>query len=473
MKKQIPIDLLKPGMYLVDIDQPWYKTPFLRNKFRIKNEEQILQLKQCGVCVVDIDPTRGLSLDVPQPPEDAVLEKNGLQPSSIQNGSPVPKNGSVSTNGEKPEAPSPHETSSHYLKVPTSEPNKAKSPPASSSEAISGTVDDQQDSLPPPILQGPIPPNGLSQGELEKGKTLFEETSRAVENVFAGVSASGRINAAEAKNVVNTIMHQILESSTLMVHQVQVHALRQFDMNLFIHVLNVCSLSLVLGSKAGFDSEKLQDLGLGALLHDIGHLRVPRNLQRKKGGYSKQEQKIIEKHPELGAALLAQTADCSPEARRIVAEHHERINGSGYPHGLSQHLISGCTRIVSVVDHYDSMVNGRRGHPPVLPAQAVRDLYKLGHNQTLDATWVGQFINLIGIYPMGSFVKFNTGERGIVVAENPLAKTKPIVTIIADPIQRAHFLVDLSLPNAVPSREITTILDPAAEGVKLEDYLTF
>ena len=473
MKKQIPVDQLKPGMYLVDIDQPWYKTPFLRNKFRIKNEEQILQLKQCGVCVVDIDPTRGLNIEVPQPPEDAGLETDGLPPSSLQNGSPVSKNGSVSTNGEKQEAPSFQGASSPYLKVHASKSNKAGSPLAPSSDAVSGTSDDQKGSSPSPILQEPIQPNGLSQGELEKGKILFEETSRAVENVFAGVSASGRINAAEAKTVANTIMHQILESSTLMVHQVQVQALRQFDMNLFIHALNVCTLSLTLGSKAGFDHETLQDLGLGSLLHDIGHLRVPRNLQRKKGGYTKQEQKIIEKHPELGAALLAQTADCSPEARRIVAEHHERINGSGYPHGLSQHLISRCSRIVSVVDHYDSMVNGRRGHPPVLPAQAVRDLYKLGHNQTLDTTWVGQFINLIGIYPMGSFVEFNTGERGIVVAENPLAKTKPIVTIIADPIQRAHFLVDLALPNAVPSREITTILDPAAEGVKLEDYLTF
>jgi hypothetical protein len=95
----------------------------------------------------------------------------------------------------------------------------------------------------------------------------------------------------------------------------------------------------------------------------------------------------------------------------------------------------------------------------------------MSQSHALSPKWVDQFINIIGIYPVGSLVEFNTGERGIVVVENPLAKTKPMVTIIADSVQRSHFPIDLSLPATDPVRKIIRILDPTKEDVNIGDYI--
>ncbi|RMH33614.1 MAG: HD-GYP domain-containing protein [Nitrospirae bacterium] len=465
-------------MYLVGIDQPWFKTPFLLHRFRIKSEEEILSLKKCGVRLVKIDLSRSEIDRLSEIGEDAHHVRVGVVEAeraadAVSDASPnsvdaLPGEGDSSASLPR------HSGSTRYLSVssvPGADSERAKH----ASESVEQSIATMQEkpSPSPAIRREPVTANGVAPEEAEHAKIVFHEIASSVEDVFAGVSAGERINTGEAKRVVSTVIAEILSAPKPLLHHIQMQALRRYDPTLFVHSLNVCVMALIVGHQEGFSHETLQTLGLGALLHDVGHLRVPRNLLRKKSGYTKQEQKILHKHPELGASLLAQSTELSPESRRIVAEHHERIDGSGYPHGLARQVISPLSQIVSVVDHYDTAINGRRGHIPLPPAHAVRELYKLCQAGAFNRQWVDRLIRVVGIYPVGSLVELNTGERAIVVADNPLARTKPMVTIIADPVQHAHFLIDLALPNAKPVREICRILDPVQEGIRIQDYLAF
>ena len=154
-----------------------------------------------------------------------------------------------------------------------------------------------------------------------------------------------------------------------------------------------------------------------------------------------------------------------------MLEHHEHYDGSGYPQGLKGSQVSSGSRIVAIVNYYDSLVNDRGGQLPLPPAHAVRELYRLGQQQQYDPTLVERWVRLIGVYPIGSFVELNTGERGVVVGENLENKTKPILRIILDQQKSTHYLLDLSQPGIDPPRRITRILDPVKENIRLVDYL--
>ena len=476
MTKKIPIEKLKPGMYVVELDLPWHKTPFMSHKRLIKTEHDVARLKDSGVRHLTIDPAKGVGLGTSVEGERTTATKsvNGSSQSCDQVGAEVAEEKPSFTNQEMEQESSVTTTpATPYLRsmggqtprTNVSTPSEPSAPQRDSSSLRSGGAQS------PTLLEGPIGPPGLDRHETERAKTLVKDMTMAVEGVFQNVNVGAPIEVVEVRKVVDTFLSQVCETPNPLFYQIQIQALRHLDANLFIHVVNVCVLTLLLGQKAGFEGPSLQHMGMGGLLHDIGHMRVPRNLLRKKGSLTKKERKVLEKHPELGASIIAQATDIDLEVRRIVAEHHERPDQSGYPHGLKGSLISPLTRWVSVADYYDSLLQGRSGQTPLSPAEAVRHVYNLAKTKAFDAEVVDRFINLIGVYPVGSLVEFDTGEKGIVLAQHSLHKTKPTVTIIADQNQRAHFLVDLALPSDHPSRKITRILDPVTEQINLNDYI--
>jgi HD-GYP domain-containing protein (c-di-GMP phosphodiesterase class II) len=182
----------------------------------------------------------------------------------------------------------------------------------------------------------------------------------------------------------------------------------------------------------------------------------------------------MQAHPHLGATMLSRTPRMPEDACRIVAEHHERLDGSGYPQGLRGAALSPLSQIVAIADVYETMLGTREGRPPLLPTQAIKELYQQGRAQQLDLGLIEKMVRCLGIYPVGSLIELNTGERGIVLAVNPGKALQPVVRILWDQTRQRYatpLTVDLAAPDpAAPLRTIREALDPAAEGYDIITY---
>jgi HD-GYP domain-containing protein (c-di-GMP phosphodiesterase class II) len=404
--KQISIDDLVVGMYIVGLDQPWLQSPFLLHRRRIGHDGEIARLKTYGVRRVTIDPTRGLDLVETLP-----------RPAEVKGG------------GEREQ---------HNVH-----------PPACGRPLVS-----------------PLPALALA-------RAVHTEATTAVRSLFEGTQTGAALNSATAQEVVHHLMETVLSQTEAFAGLIH---MRQFEANLYAHVINVCIFALMLGAMQNLDKTVLVCLGMGALLHDVGQVHLPRNLIRKPGLYTAQEQRLMQAHPHLGATLLSQTPHIPGEACRIVAEHHERWNGSGYPQGLHGAALSPLSHIVAIADVYETMLGTRTGRPPLLPTQAIKELYQQGRAQQLDLGLVEKMVRCLGIYPVGSLIELNTGERGIVIAVNPGKALQPVVHILWDQAHQRYatpVTVDLAAPDPdAPLRTIYEVLAPTAEGYDIATYLT-
>ena len=402
--KQIPVEALSVGMYIVALDRPWSEVGGMRNRQRIECPEDIAMLQQYGVRYVTVDPSQ-LS-----------READG-EPPGLLSGLP---------HGQPPAPPQLKD----FLAV------------------------------------------GVLEQDLLKARSLRTEALTTVQGIFEGVKTGQPINSTTIKETVHGLISQILHGHSALLCLTHI---RQYDTNLFIHAVDACVFALVVGKQQGFDKSRLEYLGMGALLHDIGYLRLPRNLFRKHGVFTEQERRLMQQHPRLGVMVLSEARDIHPEVQRIIVEHHERLDGSGYPGGLRSFGISPLSEIVSIVDVYDAMLSSREGRPPLAPAQAIKELYKSGLQGQFDRGWVERIIQCLGIYPVGSLVEFDTGERGVVTAVHQGDTLRPSVKLIWDAAHQPYatpFIVDLANPGApAPERHILRALDPHQEHIDLGPYL--
>ncbi len=466
--QRIPITQLQPGMYLVGVDRSWLSTPFFSHKRLIKSEKEISQLKECGVREVIIDLARGRGTD------------GGSDDTHVEWTSSAPTENLETFEVQDDElAQDSKEQGGH----PRIEDPLSQAPAAGEDPFPSDPSSHTQEVLPSPVsppwsgpTNGPADPSKLNEPEVDQtqltnARVILNEGVIAVEALFEGVKTGAPIDAIETRRVVTSLLSQVLGCSTPLFHHLRLQALRQFERSIYQHVVDVCVMALVLGVESDMDRPSLEELGIGALLHDIGYLRLPRNMLRKRIPYTQQELRVKARHPELGRAILSESPDLPDTVCQIVLEHHERPDGSGYPQGLKGSQVSHGARIVGIVDYYDTMVSAGEGQPPIPPAHGVRELYQLGRQERFFPSLVEQLIRIIGVYPVGSFVELNTGERGVVVGENLENETKPILRIILDQQKSTHYLLDLSQPGIDPPRRITRILDLVKENIRLVAYL--
>ena len=406
--KQISIDELVVGMYIVGLDRPWLQSPFLFQRRRIGRHEEIARLKAYGVQQVTIDSTRGLDLVETRPrPAEGLRESKG------------------------------------------------------------GGETERDNLSPPPCDQ----PRVLPLPDLALVRTVHSEAATTVQSLFEGTKTGAPLNSAVAQAVVHHLMETVLSQPEALAGLIH---MRQFETNLYAHVINVCIFALMLGAMQDLDKTALACLGVGALLHDVGQVHLPRNLIRKSSLYTAQEQRLMQTHPHLGVTMLSRTPHMPENACRIVAEHHERLDGSGYPQGLAGAALSPLSQIVAIADVYETMLGTRQGRPPLLPAQAIKELYQQGRAQQLNLHLVEKMIRCLGIYPVGSLIELNTGERGIVLAVNHRKALHPVVHILWDQTHQYYAIpmtVDLAAPDAdTPIRTIRDVLDPAVEGYDIATY---
>jgi len=284
-------------------------------------------------------------------------------------------------------------------------------------------------------------------------------------------------NVKRIKRVVQGIVDQILNEETSLVG---LTTIRDYDEYTFTHSVNVCIFSVALGKRLGLSKLQLYDLGMAALFHDIGKSRVPLDVLNKAGGLTDAEWRAIADHPWLGVLALFQLRGAQeyPYRSMVVAmEHHMKSDLTGYPKPLRPRQQSVYSKIVAVADGFDAATSRRAYQTvPYTPADVMKEL-RDNPRRGMDPVVVKAFINLTGIYPIGTVVVLDTFEVGIVHAVNPLLDmlARPLVRVVGDAmgnLVQPGTLVDLADRRSDGTFERTIIKteNPERLGIRVSDY---
>lgn len=203
--------------------------------------------------------------------------------------------------------------------------------------------------------------------------------------------------------------------------------IKTHDNYLFSHVTNVAILAMIIGKELKLSEQELKDLGLAALLHDFGMTRINRSLYDKSQALTPDEWLEIKNHPNYSLELLKESGSFSEAVLRGVHEHHERIDGSGYPRGIKGSDIHLFGKIIAVADVYDACISPRKYRKRMTPYEALKNL--LGQPHLFDIKILKSFVACMAIYPIGSFVRLNTGETAKVIGINHGAPFRPEIRI--------------------------------------------
>ncbi len=244
------------------------------------------------------------------------------------------------------------------------------------------------------------------------------------------------------RNVFSQIMSELSGRTNMMLNLANMHIM---DGYLFHHSVNVAILSCIVGISKGYNRNQLMELGVGAMLFDVGMTKVPSRLLKKAGRLTEEERKEIENHTVLGFDLLRSQHDVSLLSAHCALQHHERYTGNGYPRELKGTAIHEYAQIVGLADVYDALVSPRAYRPSYTPADAAEFLYGMG-NDMFDLDLLRLFFRHIAIYPVASSVVLNTGQTGVVASVDPIQPNRPVVRVIQEaggsPV-RAPYELDL------------------------------
>lgn len=262
--------------------------------------------------------------------------------------------------------------------------------------------------------------------ELKVARKVHHRTRGYIDQLLEDVRLGNSLDTDTAKQLVGEMADSISRSPNAMLWLTH---MKKRDEYTSVHCMNVCILALTFGRSLGLERARLDHLGLGALLHDIGKMHVPLEILNKPGKLTDEEFDIVKTHSMSGFNLLRQKEDMPREVLDIVRSHHERINGRGYPDGLTGDLIERLVQITSIVDVYDAITSDRCYHDGIAPHDALKNMFDWA-GDNFDAELVEQFIKCLGIYPIGSMVELNTGHIGIVVSASEKTRLRPIILVV-------------------------------------------
>lgn len=264
--------------------------------------------------------------------------------------------------------------------------------------------------------------------DLRQGEAIRRESMAITHQIIDNVQSERSINRGMTRSIIDKMIGETVGNQRILTTLLSV---KNFDNYLFNHLLNVSALAIVTGQCLELTQKEIYFLGEAALLHDIGMTVVPQEIWNKPEPLTEAERFQIQKHPIHAADLLEKMADVEPDIRRAVYQHHEREDGSGYPKGLTGERICLFAKIIAITDCYDAMVNPRRYRSGKLPLHAMRELLQLSATQ-LNREIMKTFVSQMSLYPIGSVVRLNTRETGIVVTANERAPMRPTLKVMRD-----------------------------------------
>ncbi|WP_317933352.1 HD-GYP domain-containing protein [Halioxenophilus sp. WMMB6] len=299
---------------------------------------------------------------------------------------------------------------------------------------------------------------------LVEAKKIQSEATELVSKVMMDAKLGLPLDFGPAQETADAILESLKSNQNALLCVTQ---LRTKDRYLLEHSFNVSVLMGVLASSLGFHGRELQALVSGALLHDVGKIRVHDNILHKPGGLTPEEWEEMKRHVTYGEEFLCQDDSLAPEIIEICAQHHERLDGSGYPRGLSAEQLPLHTRMASVADVYDAVTADRVYHQGMAPTTALKKMLEWSDAQQLDKNLVYQFIRCVGVYPPGAVVLLSNHRLAVVVSEHPSLMDKPVVKVVYHLDQRLLLPpYPLDLSEHACEVTITRAVDPRQYGLE-------
>lgn len=425
MKSKVSVQELRKGMYVTELDRPWLGTPFLFQGFEIQSDDDLEKLRQlCEFVYIlegDARPAVGHKRQLPNRPAFTARRTTGARD--------IP----------------------HLHRDAVSETSLPKA----------GT--------PPPRYPDQVP----VEEEIQQAMEIESSARETLFNMLDDVRGGRNLDVPRAREIVGRMAESIIRNPDAMVWLAQLRKKHEYTAT---HSLRVSVLAMTLGRHLGYDREKLDILGIGSLLHDIGKIKVPNELLDKPESLTKEEFDIMKTHVPEGLKLLEGQRGIPAAALEVVGRHHERYSGNGYLFGLSGDTIGEFGLISAIVDTYDAITSDRAYHMSLSAAEALKIIYE-GRERAYHPWLVEQFIQCMGIFPIGSIVEMNSGSIGVVITANRVRRLRPRVALIMTsdkkPISPATIVDLMQTPLDATGRplEIRNVLPAGTFGINPVDYM--
>lgn len=320
---------------------------------------------------------------------------------------------------------------------------------------------------PPPggisALAGPHaeePPVSLGE-EIHRARQICLRSRQAITSMLQEARMGRAIQQEDARALVSEISGSIARNPHALLSMAR---LKTADDYTYMHSVAVCALMVALGRELGLDEKMIREVGLAGLLHDIGKMAIPLDILNKPGKLTDSEFVCVKSHPEEGWKMLQEGRGVGETTLDVCLHHHEKVDGSGYPHRLAGDAISLVAKMGAVCDVYDAITSNRPYKAGWAPTESLRKMTEWS-NGHFDPTVFRAFVKAVGIYPLGSLVRLQSGRLGVVVSQTGKSLLTPQVKVFFSTRSNAHVrpeLVDLDRPGC-PDR-IVDHEDPSRWG---------
>ncbi len=300
---------------------------------------------------------------------------------------------------------------------------------------------------------------------------IYMKATQAASSIWQSAGTEGMVNPEDAQTVVKDLAQAVAQNRTALM---ALTSIRTSDTYTFTHMINVSILTMAQARGLGIDGALLREFGVAGLMHDIGKVRTPQEILTKPDRLDDRETAVMRRHVLDGAEILRKTPDITPLAPIVAFEHHLRADGSGYPAGVSRSTQNLATMLTAISDVYDAM-RSRRHYQRSFPSERVLAVLQRNEGREFDPNLVRRFVQLMGIYPVGSMVRLNTGALGVVVRAYPLDPYKPRVKVVFAPDgRRLEVPFDIDLWEVEPSDKSrpSSVVAPAESPDPTFDPLT-
>ncbi len=285
--------------------------------------------------------------------------------------------------------------------------------------------------------------------EIVKAKEIKTEARQTVYDIMEEIRFGKPIRTERVKPVVERMIESIFRNQDALI---SIARIKQLDEYTYMHSMSVCVLMISFGKQLDYDAGQLKEVGIGAMLHDIGKMKIPLEILNKNKKLSNDEYDQMKRHVEYSNMLLKETRGITDTSVIVALQHHERVDGTGYPGGIKGEKISGYGQAAAITDVYDAMTSQRCYQNRSEPSDVLKKLFEWSSH--FNRNMVEHFVRCIGIYPVGSLVRLESGFLAVVTGHNEKDLLRPAVRAVYD-VGRDKFIypvdVDLSGTNSLDS----------------------
>lgn len=321
------------------------------------------------------------------------------------------------------------------------------------------------------LAQASTPERFSLMDEIGRAKKIHQHAHRVVRNVMNDVRLGKAVPIDQVEEVVETITESILRNSGALIG---LSGIKDKDEYTFLHSVSVCALMVTFARSLGLDADTVRLAGIGGLLHDTGKIKVPNAILNKPGRLTDEEFAIMKSHPEEGWKIIREIPGIHDIPLAITLSHHERMDGSGYPHKMPGEEIPQLVRMAAIVDVYDAITSDRCYHKGMPAPEGLRKLWEWSKFH-FDPKLVQLFMRTVGIYPVGSLVRLESGRLAIVIDQNEGNLLQPCVKVIFSTRSNTYItpqMVDLARPmGAGGADRIVGHEDPAKWQIDIARHL--